>query len=207
MDANMQIADDLHFLTAPFRFIWGIVRAAIFLAIFPLVILGPYFHAAMTGGPIMDDDLWFLTKVLFCVLAPFAAALIAGMLSKGRLASAWVKEFFVLIVSFVVVAGLLRWRVITFEDGDHAPALWTNPEYDCSDVCKGGSAFKLGSMEDGKFELSYEEIQHLRSDCFRYRGETDKGFACAEKFDCLKNSAAPDEWKAQHCGQVRRRER
>jgi crotonobetainyl-CoA:carnitine CoA-transferase CaiB-like acyl-CoA transferase len=28
MDANMQIADDLHFLTAPFRFVWGIVRAA-----------------------------------------------------------------------------------------------------------------------------------------------------------------------------------
>jgi len=65
---------------------------AIFLAIFPLVIIGLCFHAAMVGGPIMDDDTWFLTKVLFCVLAPFAAALTVGIFSKGSLASAWAKE-------------------------------------------------------------------------------------------------------------------
>src|ERR1035438_7513356 len=102
MDANTQLVNDVHFLTAPLRFVFSLVRAAIFLMIFPLVILGLCFHAAMIGGPIMDDDMWFLTKVLFCVLSPFVGALITGMLSKGSLVGAWAKEFLVLILSFVV---------------------------------------------------------------------------------------------------------
>lgn len=179
---------------------------AIFLAVLPLVILGLCFHAAMVGGPIMDDDMWFLTKVLFCVLAPFAAALIAGIFSKERLPSVWAKEFLVLIVSFVVVAGLLRFRVVTFNDGEHAPAIWTNAEYDYSDVYKGGSAFKVGSMEHGRFELSSEEIQHLRNGCLAMSDET-RSVSCLKQFDCMKNSAAPEDWKAQHCGQLRQRGR
>lgn len=107
MNTNSQIADDIHLLAAPLRFIVGIVRAAIFLAIFPLVILGLCIHAAMIGGPIMTDDMWLLTKVLFCVLAPFAFALIAGVLSKGSVASAWAKEFLLLIASFAVVAAMI----------------------------------------------------------------------------------------------------
>jgi hypothetical protein len=206
MDANTQLANDVHFLTAPLRFVLSLLRAAIFLAIFPLVILGLCFHAALIGGPIMDDDTWFLTKVLFCVLAPFALALIAGIFSKGSILCAWAKEFLVLILSFVVVAGLLRFGVITFNGSDHAPAIWTNPEYDYSDVYKGGSAFKIGSMENGRFELSYEEIQHMRSDCSQM-GDASRRASCVKRFDCMKNSAAPNEWKAQHCDQVRRRAR
>lgn len=206
MDANMQIADELHFLTAPFRFVWGIVRAAIFLAVFPLIIIGLCFHAALLGGPIMDDDTWFLTKVLFCVLAPFAAALIAGMLSKGSLVGVWAMELLVLILSFVVVAVLLWWGVITFDDSDHAPAIWMNPEYDYSDVYKGGSTFKIGSMENGKFELSYEEIQHMRNDCSDM-GDASRRASCMKRFDCMKNSATPNEWKAEQCDQVHRRGR
>ena len=110
MDATTQLANDVQLLTAPLRFVFGLVRATIFLAIFPLVILGLCFHAALIGGPIMDDDMWFLTKVLFCVLAPFALALIAGIFSKGSLVGAWAKEFLVLILSFVVVAGLATLR-------------------------------------------------------------------------------------------------
>jgi hypothetical protein len=206
MDANTQLANDVHLLAAPFRLVSSIVRAAIFLAIFPLVILGLCFHAALIGGPIMDDDAWFLTKGLFCVLAPFALALIAGIFSKGSLVAAWAKEFLVLILSFVVVAGLLWCRVITFDDGDHAPAIWMNPEYDYSDVYRGGSAFKIGSMENGKFELSYEEIQQLRSYCLHMR-DASRSASCVKSVDCMKHSATPDEWKAQHCDQVRRRER
>jgi hypothetical protein len=206
MDANTQLVNDVHFLTAPLRFVFSLVRAAIFLAIFPLVILGLCFHAALIGGPIMDDDMWFLTKVLFCVLAPFALALIAGIFSKGSLVGAWAKEFLVLILSFVIMAGLLRFGVITFDDSDHAPAIWMNLEYDYSDVYKGGSAFKIGSTENGKFELSYEEIQHMRNDCSD-TGDASRRGSCVKRFDCMKNSAAPNEWKAQQCDQVRRRER
>jgi len=206
MDANTQLANDVHLLTAPLRFIVSLVRAAIFLTIFPLVILGLCFHAALIGGPIMDDDTWFLTKVLFSVLAPFAAALIAGVMSKGSLVGAWAKEFLVLILSFVAVAGLLRYGVITFNDSDHAPAIWTNPQYDYSDVFKGGSAFTIGSMENGKFELSYEEIQKLRSDCLHMR-DASRSASCVKSVDCMTHSAAPEDWKAQHCGQVHRRER
>jgi hypothetical protein len=110
--------------------------------------LGLCVDAAMIGGPVVSDDMWFLTKVLFCI----PAALVAGMFSKGRLV-VWPKEFFVLILAFGVVAGLIWFRVATFDDNDHAPALWTNPQYDYSDVHKAGSAFKIGSAENGKFEL------------------------------------------------------
>jgi hypothetical protein len=206
MDTTPQLANDVHFLTAPLRFVFSLVRATIFLAIFPLVILGLCVHAALTGGPIMDDDAWFLSKVLFCALAPFVAALIVGMFSKGSLVGAWAKEFLVLILSFVVVAGLLRFGVITFNDSDHAPAIWMNPEFDYSDVYRGGSAFKIGSMENGKFELSSEEVQQLRSHCLHMR-DASRSALCVKSVDCMKNSAAPNEWKAQQCDQVRRRER
>jgi len=148
MDANRQLADDVHLLAALFRHLYDTVRAAIFLAVLPLVILGLCVDAAMIGGPVASDDMWFLTKVLFCI----PAALVAGMFSKGSLV-VWPKEFFVLILAFGVVAGLIWFRVVTFDDNDHAPALWTNPQYDYSDVHKAGSAFKIGSAENGKFEL------------------------------------------------------
>jgi hypothetical protein len=202
MDAKTQIADDLHLLAAPFQFLLNLVKAAVFLAIFPLVILGLCIHAVMIGGPIMTDDMWLLTKVLFCVLAPFACALIAGVLSKGSLTSVWAKEFLVLIASFALVAGLIRLGLITFNDGDHAPAIWTNPAYDYSDTFRGGSAFKIGSMEDGKFEFSYKEIQHLRSVCSAI-DDASRNASCVKGFDCMKNSGAPDDWKARHCDQVR----
>jgi hypothetical protein len=204
MDSNKQLADDVHFVTAPLRHLWEIVRMATFLAIFPLVILGLCFHATWVCGPLMDDDMWFLTKVLFCVLAPFAAALITGFFSKGSLGGVWAKEFLVLILSFVVVAGLLRFGIVTFNDGDHAPAIWTNPEYDYEDVYKGGSAFKIGSMQDGRFELSSEEIQHLRDGCF-HMSNAARSASCVTGFNCMRNSGAPNEWKVRHCDQVRRR--
>ena len=199
MDETTRLGDDLHLLAAPFRFVFGIVKAAIFLVILSLVLLGLCVHAAMVGGPVMDDDMWFLTKVLFCVLAPFVAALIAGMLSKSSLGVVWAKEFIVLVLCFTAVVGLIRSGVVTFNDDDHAPAIWMNPHYDYSDVYKGGSAFRIGSRENGKFELSSEEVEHLRSDCFKYQGTTERGFACAKRFDCLKNSATSDDWKAANC--------
>ena len=70
----------------------------------------------------------------------------------------------------------------------------------------GGSAFKIGSMENGRFELSYEEIQQMRNDCSEAR-PASRNASCVKRFDCMKNSAAPDEWKAKQCDQVRRRER
>jgi hypothetical protein len=206
MYANTQLTNDVHLLTTPLRFVFSLVKAAIFLAIFPVVILGLCFHAIPIGGPIMDDDTWLLTKVLFCVFAPFALALIAGVFSKGSILGAWVKEFLVLILSFVAVASLLRYGVITFNDSNHAPTIWMNPDYDYTDAYKGGSPFKIGSMENGKFELSHEEVQQMRNACLDI-GDTSGRASCVKSFDCMTHSAAPDEWKAHHCGQVRREER
>ena len=151
MDANSQRANDVHFLTAPLRFVLSLVRAAIFLAIFPLVILGLCFHAALIGGPIMDDDMWLLTKVLFCVLAPFALALIAGIFSNGSLVGAWAKEFLVLILSFVAVAGLLRYGVITFNDSDHAPHDLDEPAVRLFQRLQGRE--RLQDWQHGKWEV------------------------------------------------------
>jgi len=132
--------------------------------------------------------------------------LIAGVLSKCSLVGAWVREFLVLILSFVIVVGLLRFGVITFDDSDHAPAIWMNPEYDYSDVHKGGSAFKIGSMENGRFEPSFEEIQQLRNDCSDM-GDARQRASCIKRFDCMNNSAAPNDWKTQNCVQVLGRKR
>ena len=40
MDETTRLSDDLHLLAAPFRFVFGIVKAAIFLVILSLVLLG-----------------------------------------------------------------------------------------------------------------------------------------------------------------------
>jgi hypothetical protein len=179
---------------------------AAFVAVFPLVIFGLCFHAAMLGGPIMSDDMWFLSKVLFCALAPFAATLITGILSKGSLVSAWIREFLVLIVGFAVIAGLLRSGVITFDLRGHAPAIWRDPDYDYTEVYEGGDPIKIGEMEDGEFQLSADEIRIMRDGCL-HMTDAAPSASCLKNLDCMKHSEASEDWKARNCGQVARREK
>jgi len=63
-----QRASDLHFLTAPLKFVWGMFMWAVFLLLSPLLLLG----VLVFGIHRMSADEIDLMKVLLVVLGPFA---------------------------------------------------------------------------------------------------------------------------------------
>ena len=71
MDANTQLANDVHFLVAPLRFIWRSILWFIFLFFAPAIFLVvPLLVVHYFPG----DDAIGLLKVLLGVLGPFACA-------------------------------------------------------------------------------------------------------------------------------------
>jgi hypothetical protein len=71
MDATRQLADDVHFLTAPLRFIWRSILWFVFLFFAPAIFLVvPLAVVHFFPG----DDAIGLLKVLLGVLGPFACA-------------------------------------------------------------------------------------------------------------------------------------
>jgi hypothetical protein len=63
-----QLASDVHFLTAPLRFIWGMLMWAVFLLLSPFLFLG----VLVFGIHFMSRDEIGLAKVLLVVVGPFA---------------------------------------------------------------------------------------------------------------------------------------
>jgi hypothetical protein len=79
MDATTQLANDVHFLTAPLRFLWHAVLWLLFLLLAPAIFAIVPVLAVRYASP---DEIWLL-KWMFGVLGPFAAAfwyLIIGMI-------------------------------------------------------------------------------------------------------------------------------
>ena len=71
MDATTQLANDVHFLTAPLRFIWRSILTFLFLLFAPAIFLVvPLLVVHYFPG----DDAIGLLKVLLGVLGPFACA-------------------------------------------------------------------------------------------------------------------------------------
>jgi len=71
MDANTQLANDVHFLTAPLRFLWRSFLILLFLFFAPAIMLVvPLLVVHYFPG----DDAIGLLKVLLGVLGPFACA-------------------------------------------------------------------------------------------------------------------------------------
>ena len=71
MDATTQLANDVHFLTAPFRFIWHSILIFLFLLFAPAILLVvPLLVVHYFPG----DDTIGLLKVLLGVFGPFACA-------------------------------------------------------------------------------------------------------------------------------------
>jgi hypothetical protein len=70
-EANLnQLAGDVHFLTAPFRFLWHSLLSLVFLLFAPAIFLIVPILAVKYASP---DEIWLL-KWAFGVLGPFAAA-------------------------------------------------------------------------------------------------------------------------------------
>jgi len=74
MDATTQLANRRSFPHSASAVPVRLVRAAFLPPILPVVILGICFHAALSVADHGRRPV-FLTKVLFCVLAPFVGAL------------------------------------------------------------------------------------------------------------------------------------
>jgi hypothetical protein len=70
MDANTQLANDVHFLVAPLRFIWRSILIFVFLLFAPVLFVIVPVLAVRYASP---DEIWLL-KWVFGVLGPFAAA-------------------------------------------------------------------------------------------------------------------------------------
>jgi hypothetical protein len=71
MDATTQLANDVHFLTAPFRFIWHSILIFLFVLFAPAILLVvPLLVVHYFPG----DDTIGLLKVLLGVFGPFAAS-------------------------------------------------------------------------------------------------------------------------------------
>jgi hypothetical protein len=64
-----QIAGDVHFLTAPLRFIWRSILILLFLLLAPAILAVVPFLALRYASP---DEIWLL-KWLFGVFGPFAS--------------------------------------------------------------------------------------------------------------------------------------
>jgi hypothetical protein len=69
MDANTQVANDVHFLVAPLRFAWHALLWFLFLLLAPAIFAIVPILAVRYASP---DDIWLL-KWLFGVLGPFAS--------------------------------------------------------------------------------------------------------------------------------------
>src|ERR1019366_9260915 len=61
-------SNDLRFLTAPLKFLWGMAMWAVFLPLSPII----FFGLLVFGIPFMSADEIGLMKVLLVVLGPFA---------------------------------------------------------------------------------------------------------------------------------------
>jgi hypothetical protein len=67
----MNNTSDVHFLTAPLRFVWGMLMWAVLLLLSPLLLAAVF----VFGIHIMSPDEIAMTKVLLVVLGPFAFVL------------------------------------------------------------------------------------------------------------------------------------
>jgi amino acid permease len=71
-EANLnQLASDVHFITAPFRFLWHMFLWAGFLLVIPIIFIA----IVVFGLPYISGDELSLLKVLEVVLGPFAFTL------------------------------------------------------------------------------------------------------------------------------------
>jgi hypothetical protein len=110
MDTNTQLANDVHFLVAPLRFVWHALLWFLFLLLAPAIFAIVPVLALRYASP---DEIWLL-KWLFGVLGPFASTfwfLIVAMIpahnrdERGLLFH--IKSFGAMAFGFVSSAGAM----------------------------------------------------------------------------------------------------
>jgi hypothetical protein len=145
---NSRMASDIHLIAAPFRFITNLFKIVAFFVVFPLVVIGCALYAAIHGGPIMDSDTWFLTKVLFCVLTPFVMGLVVACHKRSGHGTVWLT-----IVGCMFLSALLACRV-DWNIDTTAPSFHENPTHTYTVV--GGRATMT---RESLLELRREQVE------------------------------------------------
>jgi len=87
-----RMADDIHLITWPFRFIWEFIKTCAFVALYivgvPTIFVGLLIHYIVTGQTILNDvDSVLPLKIIFCFCQPFILPIVyrfAQMGTKGR---------------------------------------------------------------------------------------------------------------------------
>jgi hypothetical protein len=110
MDTNTQLANDVHFVVAPLRFLWHALLWLIFLLLAPAIFAIVPVLAVRYASP---DEIWLL-KWAFGVLGPFASTfwfLIIAMIpahNRGECGLvSHIKSFGAMALGFVVSAGAM----------------------------------------------------------------------------------------------------
>jgi hypothetical protein len=110
MDTNSQLANDVHFLVAPLRFVWHALLWFLFLLLAPAIFAIVPVLALKYASP---DEIWLL-KWLFGVLGPFAStfwflivAMIPGHNRGERGLLIHIKSFGAIACGFVLSAGAM----------------------------------------------------------------------------------------------------
>jgi hypothetical protein len=109
MDTNTQLANDVHFLVAPLRFLWHALLWLLFLLLAPVI----FAIVPVLAIRYASDEIWFL-KWAFGVFGPFASTfwfLIIAMIpahNGGERGLAFhLKSFGAMAVGFLVSAGTM----------------------------------------------------------------------------------------------------
>jgi hypothetical protein len=110
MDTNTQLANDVHFLVAPLRFLWRSILTLLFLLLAPAIFAIVPVLAIRYASP---EEIWLL-KWLFGVLGPFASTfwfLIIAMIpahNRGERGLVFhLKSFGAMAAGFLVSAGAM----------------------------------------------------------------------------------------------------
>lgn len=125
------------------------VLAPIFVVVMIFLMGVSVLHGLIHGGPIMNDDIWFLFKVFLCIGTPLVLTFLYILLNLRRsTAEVWFGQIVVLLLSAVVVfVGAVRFRF--FAPYDHAPTFRVIQPY---------------SVVNGRVVLN-NEVGALRMDC------------------------------------------
>jgi hypothetical protein len=155
-----------------------IIRTAVFYAKFTiflgallLILVCGTIHAAIYGGPVMSDDMWFIYKILLLLLAPVVVAfIVAG--SEKRSWGVFTAVFFAGCAASALLACTMSWGTYT-----HAPSF---------------REAKLYSVVDGKLVIPEENRGLLERNCGHITNEGLKG-TCKVLVYCQDYDAAAYE--------------
>lgn len=71
-----QLADDVHLIAVPFRWVGETLKLLFFILALPVVFVLSVIYWLITGTPIMSPDEVWLTKILLTIFSPFIATVI-----------------------------------------------------------------------------------------------------------------------------------